>query len=510
MNAPAADRTGQQLGNYRILSLLGQGGMGAVYLAEHPVLGRRAAIKILLPHLSSNPDLVARFFVEARATAGLRHPSFVEVFDSGTLPDGSAYLVMEYLNGETLGERLARRQRLPVAEALATAQAIAEAVSHAHRAGILHRDLKPDNIFLIAEPDAPAGDAPPRLKILDFGIAKLTNVPTDVGSQTRTGVILGTPLFMAPEQCRGAGSVQLDQRVDVYALGCILHMMLAGKPPFPFEGFGEIVAAHMTSPPPPLRSLDSTIPPPVEALVLRLLAKQPEGRPASMSAVAQELQRLAASLGPARATKLATSEREPDRAGDARELRNSGALSTFRSAASAIEEAPETERIQRRGNWRWLAGAVVVVGVAGSVWVATRSGPAARPPEVADERVAPPVQQEHPRPAVPLTPDAAPVAVAEDKAPPAPDTITVVIKSTPAGARVLDGAGQLLGVTPLTRTFPRGSEPVQLSVRKDGFRPRKLTVRTDRDQDLELGLVSRPAAQPTKPVDTSDDDRRKL
>src|SRR5438045_8217141 len=142
------DRVGQTVGNHRVLLLIGQGGMGAVYLAEHTVLGRRAAIKVLLPELSNSAELVQRFFVEARATAQLRHPAFVEVFDSGSLPDGSAYLVMEHLSGETLGECLARRGRLPVAEALAVTREIATGVGHAHRHGIVHRDLKPDNLFL--------------------------------------------------------------------------------------------------------------------------------------------------------------------------------------------------------------------------------------------------------------------------------------------------------------------------------------------------------------------------
>src|SRR5688572_14180986 len=282
------DRIGQTIGNHRVLSLIGQGGMGAVYAAEHSVLGRRAAIKVLLPELSHNPELVERFFIEARATAQLRHPAFVEVFDSGTLPDGSAYLVMEQLSGETLGECLTRRQKLPVPEAVAVAREIATGVGHAHQHGIVHRDLKPDNVFLA---EGPPGQ-PPRIKVLDFGIAKLTASATGTGSRTRTGVILGTPLFMAPEQCRGAGSVALDQRVDVYALGCILHLMLCGEPPFPLEGFGEIIAAHLSTPPPPLRSREPTVPAPVEALVLRMLSKSPGDRPATMAAVMAELDRL--------------------------------------------------------------------------------------------------------------------------------------------------------------------------------------------------------------------------
>jgi serine/threonine-protein kinase len=509
MNVPAADRTGQQLGNYRILSLLGQGGMGAVYLAEHEVLGRRAAIKILLPHLSINPELVARFFVEARATARLRHPSFVEVFDSGTLPDGSAYLAMEHLTGETLGECLDRRRRLPVREALTIARAIAEAVSHAHRAGILHRDLKPDNVFLVSDAERSSDGAEPRLKILDFGIAKLTNNPNESGSQTRTGVILGTPLYMSPEQCRGISS-EIDHRTDVYALGCILHMMLAGQPPFPFQGFAEIVSAHLVSPPPRLRTLDVTIPGSVETLVLRLLAKEPDARPASMAAAAEELRALQATIGNSTAVAAPARPSATAPAADAPALpaaRSSGALSTFRSAASAIEEAPVTERVHRGVRWPWVVAGVAAAVVAGGAWLLrTRAMTQAADPRAALTAV-PPVR-EIPRPAV-LPPDASPpppAAVAH-----AP-MVTLTIKSVPPGARVFDArTNELLGLTPLRRPFARATDEAQLSLRKDGFRPRRLSVPLDQDREVSLTLDARPAAAPQpQPEQPSDDDRRKL
>src|SRR6185295_15059866 len=174
---------GETLANHRILSRIGGGGMGIVYLAEHRLLGRRAAIKVLRPAFSNNPEAVQRFITEARATALLRHPAFVEVFDSGKLPDGSAYLVMEYLQGETLGACLGRRGRLPVAEALRVAREIARGVAHAHRHGIVHRDLKPDNVFLVASGN-PSTQAPPAIKVLDFGIAKLAS--SEPGSEAHT------------------------------------------------------------------------------------------------------------------------------------------------------------------------------------------------------------------------------------------------------------------------------------------------------------------------------------
>jgi serine/threonine-protein kinase len=454
---------------------------------------------VLLPELSHSAELVQRFFVEARATAQLRHPAFVEVFDSGTLPDGSAYLVMEHLQGETLGERLAHHTRLPVPEALAVTREIAAGVGHAHRHGIVHRDLKPDNVFLT---EAGQGETsqPARIKVLDFGIAKLTTSAAGSGSRTRTGMILGTPLFMAPEQCRGAGNVTLDQRVDVYALGCILHLMLAGEPPFPLEGFGEIISAHLNTPPPPLRSRQASVPPAVEALVLRMLAKRPEDRPASMEAVVAELDRLLAGtptiVAPEPAPRLPRTEKLPTARA------STGGLSTFTSAASVVQELPE-EQPAGSGRSRWIAGGAValVVAIAVAVWGGSsrkpRPAPAARPVEV----VTPPPSRPAPQPPPP------PVEKA-------PATVVISIDSTPAGAEVVDASGTVLGNTPFVGRFPAGEGQAKLGLQKEGFRAKHLTLPLERDQTLSVTLEKRPAAPrprpaPAKPKD-DDNDRRKL
>ena len=167
---------GSSVGNHQIVGPIGHGGMGVVYLAVHQALGRKAAVKILLPELSGNADTVRRFLAEAQATAQLRHPAFVEVFDSGTLPDGRAYLVMEHLRGDSLSGYLRRARRLPWVHALAVAREIAAGMAIAHKRGMVHRDLKPANVFLsLADSDGDDGDRPKMtVKILDFGIAKLT------------------------------------------------------------------------------------------------------------------------------------------------------------------------------------------------------------------------------------------------------------------------------------------------------------------------------------------------
>ena len=284
---------GQAVGNYRILARIGRGGMGAVYLAYHAVLGRNAAIKVLLPEFSNNAELVGRFFNEARATAQLRHRGFVEIFDSGNLSDGSSYLVMEHLRGVNLGAAIEWRASLTPGETLPILRDVATSVAFAHKYGIVHRDLKPDNIFLAVGRDESTGRDRVTIKVLDFGIAKLSGMTGGDGRQsarTRTGSLMGTPLFMSPEQCRGAGHV--DHRSDIYSLGCIAYNALTGQPPFPFEGFGEIIAAHLGAPPPSVRVAAPQVPAAVDAFVLSLLAKDPAARPQSMDAVLAALDQI--------------------------------------------------------------------------------------------------------------------------------------------------------------------------------------------------------------------------
>ena len=234
---------GETFGNYRVTELIGEGGMGVVYLAEHPGIGRRAAIKILRPGLTDNAEMTKRFFNEARAANAIRHPGIVEVYDCGTLASGTSYIVMELLEGENLAARLRTIGRLPAPDARRIAAQTASALAAAHAAGIVHRDLKPDNLFLVPdERDA----ALEMVKVLDFGIAKLGQQASNTSSvRTRTGSVMGTPAYMSPEQCRGTR--EIDHRTDIYALGVILFEMLCGRPPFVSEGFGEMVHLHISA-----------------------------------------------------------------------------------------------------------------------------------------------------------------------------------------------------------------------------------------------------------------------
>jgi serine/threonine-protein kinase len=276
------------IGQYRVTGVLGEGGMGVVYAAEHTLLDRPAAVKVLRPDLSRKQEIVTRFFNEARAATAIRHFGIVEIYDFGWTDDGSAFIVMEHLQGETLR---ARRRRAPMrwSTSLGIVRQIAGALGAAHAKGIVHRDLKPDNIFLVSDPEVPGGE---RIKLLDFGIARLVGAVSS-GHKTKTGTVLGTPAYMAPEQCRG---VAVDARADLYSLGCILFLLCTGRPPFVRGSKGDILAAHIREPPPTISSLVSGVPEELESLVRRMLAKAPADRVQTAGELIQLIDAVKASI----------------------------------------------------------------------------------------------------------------------------------------------------------------------------------------------------------------------
>lgn len=275
-------RPGQLVGNYRVTSKIGQGGMGAVYAAVHKQIGRRAAIKILHGPLASSADYAARFLNEARAVNMLRHPGLVEVFDFGQLPDGTLYIIMEFLEGEPLRGLLRRDGALPEEQAKDLALQIAQALLAAHEKGIVHRDLKPENVMLAVDSVRPSDR---RVKVLDFGIAKVaTSIAADPESpdfETQVGTTMGTPKYMAPEQYGGAA--QVDGKADVFALGVMLYEMLAGMPPFP-----KTSLMAFAKPPRPLKEIAPVVGPKLAEYVHTMLSPKADQRP-TMADVVREL-----------------------------------------------------------------------------------------------------------------------------------------------------------------------------------------------------------------------------
>jgi serine/threonine protein kinase len=271
------------IGAYRLVRKIGEGGMGTVYLGEHSLLARKAAIKVLRQSLSADRELVERFFHEARLVSMVSDPGIVQIYDFGHHVDGTAFLVMEFLDGEPMDARLKKIRRFAVGDTLRLAQLICAALDAAHGHGIVHRDLKPANIFLVSDPRIAGGE---RTKILDFGIAKLSTGELTQPT-TRTGRLLGTPAYMSPEQCRGGEEV--DHRSDVYAVGCVLFRMLTGWPPFRSKMPGELIAAHLRQPPPLASSRVPDLPTSVDDILQRCLQKSPADRFPSVASLAEAI-----------------------------------------------------------------------------------------------------------------------------------------------------------------------------------------------------------------------------
>ena len=269
---------GKQVGNFLITGLLGKGGMGAVYLAGHPRIGRQVAIKVLSPALASRPNALARFVSEARLLTRIKHPHIIEIYDFGNLDDGSLYYIMEVLEGCELRDLMRKKPRRTARQIMPFLQQICGALQAAHDQGIVHRDLKPENIFVMSED-------PVALKILDFGIAKL--VENKQGpSMTATGTVVGSPLVIAPEQAAGEPD-RIGPHTDIYSLGIILYWMLSGRPPFIADAPGRLMLMHIQDEPPPLQERDPSVHEDVAWVVHQCLAKEPEDRPRSARAVYQ-------------------------------------------------------------------------------------------------------------------------------------------------------------------------------------------------------------------------------
>ncbi|HUQ03137.1 MAG TPA: serine/threonine-protein kinase [Kofleriaceae bacterium] len=293
-------------GKYRIERMLGRGGMGEVYLAENTALGRRVAIKVVRNDAGDDgpgSELLARFRGEARAAAAIGHPGIIDVLDLGSTDEGVDFIVMEYLDGESLRDRLDRVCRLGVADVARIGGDMLEALAAAHDAGVVHRDLKPDNIFLVARPVAVT-------KILDFGISKLTHAGD--ASLTSTGRIMGTPQYMSPEQGRGA---RVGSPTDVYSAGALLYRALSGETPVAGTSINEVISNLATVPPVPLAVQCPDLPRALTDLVDRMLARLPEMRPSAREA-ALALRAAASGLGPVAGAVAATAPRMGDATGD--------------------------------------------------------------------------------------------------------------------------------------------------------------------------------------------------
>jgi len=382
---PGVLAPGMMVGEYRVEGRVGEGGMGVVYSCVHPVIAKRAAIKVLHPALSVNQDAVERFIQEARSVNQIGHPNIVDIFAFGTLPDGRNYFVMELLRGASLRDRI-KREQLPITEALAFAETITLPLEAAHEHGIVHRDLKPDNVFLVEI----KGDRP-QVKLLDFGIAKLVGPSADGVHLTQTGSMLGTPAYISPEQAKAEN---VDHRTDIYALGAMLFELVTGELVFDATNAAEMIAHHLFTPPRSAAALNTNVVPRLDALITSMLAKDPNARP-TLEQVRSSLRAcrvlVGGTLTPAQGTPITRSQ-------------PIGTLET------AMAPTP-TVRSARGSRLPWIAGGLLaaVALVALIFSITNRSSDTPSPAGTVETKPATPASIEQPPPPV-AQPPVAPVA----------------------------------------------------------------------------------------------------
>ncbi len=486
--------TDGHLGPYRLLRKLSQGGMGVVYECVHEAIERRVAVKVLNADYTRNAEAVTRFFNEARAVNRIDHPGLVQIFDHGQLPDGTAYIVMEFLKGETMGKRVRRRDVLSLHQLLRLIRQVAETLAAAHEKGIVHRDLKLDNIMVVPDPAIPGGE---RTKLLDFGIAKLREPGLRL-AETRGDLLLGTPGYMSPEQCRGAAGV--DEKSDVYSLGVVMFRLLAGRMPFIAAGAGEIMAMHIYEEPPPLIGLAPWVPEPLATLVHRLLSKDKTHRPTMLDVVAlldSLLQTLPDLQPPPRPPAAASEEHasltpsmELDTGVDSPSVMPTVDSADDRAPAGIDDllplSAPSTLAVsvgqqrtpapqpRRRPLWHWvaLASAPLFLGI--TLWLVR---PAARQPQRGGPALATGSDTTDQPPSSTPGPGTSPTATTARR-------IHWSVVTEPAGATVVRVSdGSVVGQTPWYAEVVPGSGVEEIRIRMSGYI--ELLVQLDRSRDVQ-------------------------
>ncbi|WP_437600489.1 protein kinase domain-containing protein [Sorangium sp. So ce590] len=493
---------------FKILSMLATGGMGTIYRGEQLPLGRAVAIKVLIPNQASrqlDPNFHKRFFLEASILARLQHPNIVTVFDYGRIEADDQdrfFMAMEFLEGETLFRRVRRQGRLPPPEAMRIARQIARGLREAHKHGVVHRDLKPSNVMLVSNEDSEEA-----VKILDFGLVK--QLGDDSEELTQQGAFLGSPRFMSPEQISHG---KVDLRTDIYSLGVILYQMLCGKVPFESEKSIQILMAHLQQPVPRMkdRNPDVDIPEPLEALVMRCLAKDPDGRPATMDALIQGLGECARGMGVTTAfggTQITSFESLPgvqisSRSSTVQALKEavtlpapatddeaSGRTSGVGTGVAAATTADASKGAAGAQDARPAGRKAVILAAIGAVIVAAVAFVLTRNPASSEATTVPP-------------PAASPAPTSAPSDPKGAASFMLIIESIPPGAEVLED-GKSLGQTPLQLSIENElvrAAPRRLTVQKEGFQPYSII---QGPSEMSVQTVAR-LAQVEAPAKTED------
>jgi serine/threonine-protein kinase len=451
-----------------------------VYLAENPLIERRAAVKVLHTALARDAELVRRFLNEARAASAIRHRNIIEVFDAGVTPEGAPYILMEFLEGVSLQKRLADRGRLPLPQALEIARQAGSALAAAHAAGIVHRDLKPENLFLVPDAAAPGGE---RVKILDFGIAKIKRAGGTGGTmRTQAGLIMGSPAYMSPEQCKDSADV--DLRSDIYSFAIIVYEMLAGQTPYLAGSGTEMLIMHLTATPAPVRELAADVPVHVEAAIQRALSRSRDER---FESIASFMGAMRGEAGPAALDRPSLSDEMPAVGVSPRSASDRTAAgpskTTFSHATGEVKAADgEDMLLQASRTPRWplfvgggaaAAGLTLFLLLRPSHEVAPQSTPATlkvAAPEVAAVAAVAPVRQEAPRDAGAVAPAVLPSKVESVVAAP------VVTGGRPSPKQARAGGSNRRHAPAAKETFPQFQRP---AAAPSGYSPPPASRRQD-------------------------------
>jgi len=463
-------------GRYKVEALLGEGGMGVVYRCVHTIIGKKVAMKVLRADLARDAEVTERFLNEAKAASSIGNAHIIDISDFGQFPDGAAYFVMEFLNGQPMSKLVEGSQPLSVQRILHLARQIVEGLSAAHAANIVHRDLKPDNIFLVDR-----GGQRDFVKILDFGIAKVSS-SAEGAKLTRAGAVFGTPHYMSPEQAAGQ---PVDHRGDIYSFGVILYELASGRLPFDADNFMGILTQHMYKAPVPIRALvpvPQDVPPGLEAIILKCLSKRPEHRYQSMQEMILEFDKLSAGGVPDAVPEM---------------MARSGGFNVpvdyFMKGQmpQPVPATPSRPSAARRGRWplyAGVAGVLAAVGIVVGIFAKSQSSAALQSPQTT------------------LTAEGTPGKAADPNAPvvpavtrPAVTSKQVLLAAVPIDAHVFRNAEDL-GQSPVMVAVEEG-HPVELEIRRDGYKTDKITLdgRTTRqvvklDKLARTGVVYRPTA----------------
>ena len=519
------ERVGAQLGSYRVVELLGKGGMGYVYRAEHVKLGREVALKLLRSDYSKRRDAVARFFQEARTVNRVRHRNIVDVTDFVELDDGTTFIIMEFLRGGSLGRWA--RTGIDLPRALAVLVQICDGLAAAHAVSVVHRDLKPDNVIVV-----PTSDGAELVKLLDFGVAKLLNRDDeDIGFQTAAGSVIGTPAYMSPEQ---AGGMPIDHRSDIYSLGAIMYELFCGQPMFRGRSFGEYVRKHLTEMPvlPHLTQGGAHIDHRLEALIMRCLDKEPNNRFGHISELRDALLHLLGGMEthpPGFGTMTGSGLRgapqvptmptlpsglvipiapTPQPSHQSSQALASGQQMMHPSSGPhaflQYSQIGPPQQLAPTPWWVWFVGGAVAValGIGAAVWYAGRD----QPPQVA---TATPSPAEPPQVAPPIAPPIAqPIETPAPPRPKAPQLIEVRFDSLPSGGVFADGHSAELCRTPCAFNIDlRDGGPADKRiyiVKSDGYRDAVVGVDlTSSQRDFRVTLEQIAVPVQTSPVELS-------